>query len=185
MTSKMYIPIILGTARKKRKSELVAKYFFNEVQRKHKEIETEIIDTKDYFEGFTDNEKESQMAKKFSRKMDRADGLMIVTPEYNHGYPGELKLMIDMLYEEYARKPVGLCGVSSGVLGGSRAVEQLRQVFIELRMVPIRTALYFPSVKNLFDEKGDIQDSSYDKKISTFMQELLWYAKVLKEGREK
>lgn len=60
--------------------------------------------------------------------MTRADGLVIVSPEYNHGYPGEMKLMLDQLYKEYNRKPVGICGVSSGALGGARMVEQLRLI---------------------------------------------------------
>lgn len=181
----MYIPIILGTAREGRQSEVAAKYLLKEIKDKYKELEIEIIDVKDYFEGFTDNTKKSEIVRNFSEKISKADGLIIISPEYNHGYPGELKLMLDMLYEEYARKPVGICGVSGGPLGGSRAVEQLRQVTIELSMTPIRRALYFSSVQNLFDEKGNIKDASYSKKISIFMYELLWYARALKEAREK
>ena len=181
----MYIPIILGTAREGRRSASVANYLLKEVKEKSKELETEIIDVKDYFEGFTDDKKESKIVQSFSEKISKADGLIIIVPEYNHGYPGELKLMLDMLYKEYAKKPVGMCGVSNGFLGGSRAIEQLRQVAIEFHMTPIMEAIYFTSVQNLFDENGNIKDESYSKKISVFMQELLWYAKVLKKGREE
>ncbi|MDO8659575.1 MAG: NAD(P)H-dependent oxidoreductase, partial [Candidatus Parcubacteria bacterium] len=121
----------------------------------------------------------------FSEKIIKADGLIIITPEYNHGYPGELKLLLDMLYKEYARKPVGICGVSKGAFGGSRAVEQLKQMAIEFHMTPIREAVYFSFVQSLFNEDGSIKDESYSEKISKFMQEFLWYAKVLKKGREE
>ena len=181
----MYIPIILGTAREGRQSGIVADYLLKKIKEEKKEIETEIIDVKDYFQGFTDNTEQSEIIQRFSEKISKADGLIIVTPEYNHGYPGELKLMLDMLYKEYAKKPVGICGVSKGLLGGSRAVEQLRQVAIEFHMTPIREALYFASIQDLFDENRNIKDASYAKKISIFMQELLWYAKALKEAREK
>ena len=77
-----------------------------------------------------------------------ADGLIVVSPEYNHGYPGPLKEVLDSLYEEYEHKPIGICGAGGG-LGGSRAVEQLRLVAIELKLVPIREALYFPMVWDL------------------------------------
>ena len=94
-------------------------------------------------------------------------------------------MMIDMLYGQYARKPVGFCGVSAGGLGGARAVEQLRLVSIELHMVPIREALYFSSVFDLFDKNGNINDKSYHERANKFLDELTWYAKALKAAREE
>lgn len=182
--SKLYIPIILGTARSGRHSEKAARFVLGEVQ-KISEIETDLIDVRDFIIGITDNSEESGIAKKLAEKITQADGFIIVSPEYNHGYPGELKLMLDTLYEQYGRKPLAICGVSSGGLGGARMVEQLRLVAIEFHMVPIREAIYFSSVKKLFDEKGIIQDQSYEAKIKKMMDELLWYAKALKEARSK
>lgn len=120
----------------------------------------------------------------FSEKVKKADGLIIVSPEYNHGYPGALKNTLDYLYEEYARKPVGICGVSLGGLGGGRMVEQLRLVCVEFHMVPIREAIYFSNIQRLFDKEGKLLDESYLKRIDTFLKELFWYAKVLKWGRQ-
>jgi len=179
----MYIPIILGTARKGRQSEKAANYVLGEVKRAG--LETELIDVRDYGIAATDNTPETPQAKKLSEKITRADGLIVVSPEYNHGYPGELKMMIDMLYAQYAQKPIGFCGVSAGPLGGGRAVEQLRQVAVELHMVPIREAIYFPNVYTLFDEKGNINDKAYAERARKFLEELTWYAKALKKGREK
>jgi len=146
-------------------------------------IDTEFLDVRDYRVAATGQQ--TPTVKAFSEKMTRADGLIIVTPEYNHGYPGELKMMIDMLYKEYNRKPVGICGVSAGALGGARVVEKLRLTAIELQMVPIREAVYFPKIQELFDANGNIKDESYVQGVQIFLEELLWYAKALKEAREK
>lgn len=179
-----YIPIILGTAREGRYSEKVAKFVISEIE-KNTKIETEIIDVRDYILGHTDNTKSSIQAKRLGDKISRADGFIIVSPEYNHGYPGELKMALDMLYEEYARKPMAICGVSMGGLGGARMVEQLRLVSIEFHMVPIREAVYFSGVTNLFDENGNIKDPLYESRIKTLLEELLWYANALKLARLK
>ena len=172
----MYIPIILGTARQGRQSEKVANFMLAETAKAG--LQSEIIDVRDYRIEATDSTGESPQAKKLAEKITKADGLIIVSPEYNHGYPGELKMMLDMLYKEYFSKPVGFCGVSIGILGGSRAVEQLRLVSIEFHMLPIREALYFSTVQNLFDEKGNIKDESYSKRVETFLNELIKYANL-------
>lgn len=179
----MYVPVILGTAREGRQSEKVANFVLGQAKRSG--LETEIVDARDCRIAATDNTEEMLQAKNLEAKITRADGLIIVSPEYNHGYPGELKMMLDMLYEQYFFKPVGLCGVSAGGMGGCRVVEQLRQVVVQLHMVPTSEALYFSNVLNLFDEKGDIKDQSYFGRTKKFLDELVWYAKALKEVRGK
>jgi len=179
----MYIPVILGTARIGRQSEKVANFILEETKKAG--FETELIDVRDLRTDATDNTQASSQAKKLSPKIEKADALIIVSPEYNHGYPGELKMMMDLLYQQYARKPVGFCGVSAGGLGGARAVEQLRQVVIELHMVPIREALYFPVVQNLFDEKSTMKDpGAYKDRVKSFLDELARYANALKPARK-
>jgi len=179
----MNIPVILGTARVGRQSEKVANFILEEVKKAG--IETEIIDVRDLRIEATDNTGNVPQAKRLSPKIEKADAFIIVSPEYNHGYPGELKMMLDLLYDQYAGKPVGFCGVSAGGLGGARVVEQLRQVVIELHMLPIREALYFPAVQNLFDEKGTMKDPvSYKDRIKSFLDELTWYANALKPARK-
>jgi len=174
----MYIPIILGTARQGRQSEKVANFMLQEVVKVG--IESEIIDVRDYPTEVTDNTGNSEQAKKLAEKIKKADSLIVVSPEYNHGYPGELKMMLDLLYKEYFGKPVGICGVSAGALGGARMIEQLRLVSIELHMLPIREALYFGTVQNIFDEDGKIKDESYSKKVQTFLDELMAYTLKLR-----
>ena len=182
----MNIPIILGTAREGRQSEKAANYMLQQAKEANIDseiINTEFLDVRDYRIAATGEQ--TPAAKAFSEKITQADGLIIVSPEYNHGYPGELKMMIDMLYKEYNRKPVGICGVSAGALGGARVVEKLRLVAIELQMVPIREAVYFPKIQELFDENNNITDESYKEKVKTFLDELVLYAKALKIAREE
>ena len=155
----MYIPIILGTAREGRESEKVARFMLEKAEEFG--LSSEIIDVRDYRLAATDNTKTSEQAKRLMELVLRADGLVIVSPEYSHGYPGELKMMLDMLYEEYFGKPVGICGVSSGVFGGARMIEQLWQICICLHMVPIGEVVSFPRVQDLFrrercDKEGGV-----------------------------
>ncbi|MDD3072647.1 MAG: NAD(P)H-dependent oxidoreductase [Candidatus Pacebacteria bacterium] len=173
----MYIPVILGTGREGRRSEKAADFMLKKVLEKG--IESEIIDVKDYGLRFTDGTGESSESKKFAERVKKSNALIIVSPEYNHGYPGELKIMMDMLYKEYAKKPIGFCGVSIGAFGGIRAVEQLRQVAIEFHMLPIRESVYFSNIGKLFDEKGNIKDETYHQKSEVFLSELMGYAEKL------
>jgi NAD(P)H-dependent FMN reductase len=173
----LYIPIILGTAREGRQSEKAARFLLKEAEKTG--IKTELIDVKDFKTDSTDTSKTTEASKILSKKIKEADALIIVTPEYNHSFPGELKLMLDSLYSEYNKKPVDICGVSAGNLGGSRVVEQLRLVCIELQMIPIRSALYFSSIQTLTDNIDQ-----YTERAEKFLDELIWYAKALKFARE-
>ena len=181
----LFIPILLGTGRIGRQSEKVARFVLEEVKRYGK-FQTELIDARSFGLSSTDDTKTTEKAKKFSETMNRADGLIVVSPEYNHGMPGELKMTLDQLYKEYKHKPIGICGVSEGHMGGARMVEQLRLVSIELQMVPIETAVYFFDVENIFDENGKfLKEESYRKRLKSFFDELVWYAIALKSAREK
>lgn len=179
----MYIPVILGTARQGRQSEKAARFILREALAAS--LESEIIDVRDHRIAATDDTGSSPQAQRLAEKVKRADGFIIVSPEYNHGYPGELKMMLDMLFWAYAKKPVGICGVSSGPWGGARVVEQLRQVCLAFHMVPISNAVYFPKVQEIFDENGELKGKSLQGQAQRLLAELIWYAQLLKAAREK
>jgi len=148
----MYIPIILGTAREGRESEKVARFMLEKALAFG--LDSEIIDVRDYRLPATDNTKTSAEAIRLKEVVLKADGLVIVSPEYNHGYPGELKMMLDMLYEEYFGKPVGICGVSSGVFGGARMIEHLVATCVRFYMLPTGEVLYFPRSRSSSTRPG-------------------------------
>ena len=178
----LYIPVILGTARKGRASENVARFVLGEVA-KREGVETELLDIRD-LDLAADDEGESVKDADFSAKMNRADALVVVVPEYNHGYPGLLKHALDSNLKEYIHKAVGLCGVSAGGFGGTRVVQNLLPVLRELGLVTIFWDMNFSGAHRLFDESGNMLDPSYVKRADQFLKELIWMAKVLRHGRE-
>ena len=120
----------------------------------------------------------------FSEKVQRCDALILVVPEYNHGYPGLLKHALDMNLKEYIHKAVGICGVSAGPFGGSRVIENLLPVMRELGLVTIFEDVNFSNVKDVFDEGGALKEEKFVKRVNKFLDELIWMAKSLRHGRE-
>lgn len=182
-TRPLFIPVILGTVRKGRASENVAKFVFGEVQ-KRDGVETELIDIRGL--NFpVDDAGEQIKDPKFSETCQRADGLVLVVPEYNHGYPGMLKHILDSNLKEYIHKAVGICGVSAGGFGGTRVIEALLPVMRELGLVTIFWDGNFSGAQRLFDADGKIRDeATHVKRIDKFLGELVWMSKVLRLGRE-
>jgi NAD(P)H-dependent FMN reductase len=178
----LYVPLILGTARQGRQSEHVAHFVLSEMK-KRPEIETELIDVRE-LKMRLDDAGEEMKDPAFAQKMTRADGLVIVTPEYNHGYPGLLKHALDMCLEEYIHKVVGLVGVSAGPFGGSRVIEQMVQVVRELGLTVTFTDVNFTHVGDAFDEQGNLKEEKYIGRVAKFLNELVWMSRVLRYGRE-
>ena len=178
----LFIPIILGTTRQGRQSEHVARFVFEQTK-KRTDVETELIDVGN-LPMRLDDAGEQMKDPTFSATVERCDGLIIVTPEYNHGYPGLLKHALDMNLEEYIHKAVGICGVSAGQFGGARVIEGLLPVMRELGLVTIFWDVNFGNVQKLFDEQGNLLDQSYVRRLDKFLNELIWMARVLRYGRE-
>src|SRR6266496_503830 len=178
----LFIPVILGTARKGRRSENAARFVFEETK-KLAGVETEFVDICKIPMGL-DDAGEQMKDPAFSELVRRADGLILVVPEYNHGYPGLLKHALDMNLEEYIHKAVGICGVSAGPFGGARVIEALLPVMRELGLVTIFWDVNFGNVQKLFDDQGNLLDQSYVRRLDKFLNELIWMARVLRYGRE-
>ncbi|PIR57717.1 MAG: nadph-dependent fmn reductase, partial [Parcubacteria group bacterium CG10_big_fil_rev_8_21_14_0_10_38_31] len=147
------IKVIVGSTRQSRFSEKPAGWVLEELK-KREGIEAELLDLRDFPMPFFDEAVspamkqgpyQNEVVKKWTGKIAEADGFIIVTPEYNHGYPAVLKNALDYVYAEWNRKAVGF--VSYGSVSGARSVEQLRQVSIELQMAPIRSAIHLPADK--------------------------------------
>src|SRR5258708_148273 len=178
----LFLPIILGTTRQGRASENVARFVFGQLS-KFTGIETELIDIRE-LSLRTDDAAEAVQDPRYQAAMMRADGLVIVAPEYNHGYQGLLKHVLDTCLKEYSHKAVGICGVSAGGLGGARVIENLVPVMRELGLVTIFWDGNFSMAQNLFAESGEIKDESYAGQIDRFLKELIWMSTVLRYGRE-
>lgn len=181
--NELYLPILLGTNRKLRKSEFVARWLLGEMQ-KRPEIETRLFDVADF--ALPHDDYGQEIKEQFPEWRDaivRADGLVIVTPEYNHGYPGALKAVLDLLLKEYIHKAVAFVGVSAGPWGGTRVIEALVPAARELGLTVTFTDLNFPKVQNVFDEEGKLLDLAFETRAVGFLDELVWMSRVLKWGR--
>jgi len=179
----LFIPVILGTVRSGRMSEHAAKLVTSEIE-KRIGVETELIDIAK-MQLSTSDAGEAIKEPGFSGKMERADAIVIVSPEYNHGYSGLLKHVLDSCLKEYIHKAVGIVGVSAGPFGGSRVIQNLLPVMRELGLVTIFWDVNFSSVQAAFSSEGVLLDASYIRRIDKFVKELIWMAKTLRYGREQ
>ena len=192
--------VIIGSTRQNRFSEKPARYIFDELKKKEN-IQVELIDLRDWPLPFYDEvvspavnkgNYSNELGKKWAVKVGEADGYIMVTPEYNHGYSAVLKNALDWVFPEWNGKPVGF--VSYGNAGGARAIEQLRQVVIELQMVPIRSAIHIPTEVYLAvrHEKVPVNPELFKPlregmrgdRVETFFNELINCAKVLKAAND-
>ena len=118
------------------------------------------------------------------RRIGRADAIVVVTPEYNHGYPAPIKALIDSVNAEWQAKPVAFVSYG-GISGGLRAVEQLRLVFAEVHAVAIRDGVSFANVWAQFDAAGKLMaPDAANAAMSTMLARLSWWALALRRARD-
>lgn len=179
----VFLPVILGTARQGRLSEHAARFVFEEVS-KRPDMTTELIDIRN-LRLSSEDAGEAIKDAQFSATVSRADGLILVVPEYNHSFPGLLKHVLDSNLKEYIHKAAGVCGVSAGPFGGARMIQSLLPVLRELGLVSIFWDVYFGSAGKLFDPAtGNITDQAYSGRLKKFVDELIWMARALRFARE-
>ncbi len=174
-----HISILSSSVRNDRKSHRLALYFQNYL-RENKLATTEILDLKEYnFPIFQDTLKTLQNPKEtvldFAAKVKAADGIIVVTPEYNGGYPASLKNAIDLLYEEWKHKPVGIATASNGPFGGSQALISLQFTLWKMRAWTIPAMFSVPAVEKAYGSDGAAVDKpASDSLAAIFVKELLW-----------
>jgi NAD(P)H-dependent FMN reductase len=186
MEEKLVIAVLAGTTRVQRRS-MAAVNYVAEFGRKLGGIEIIVVDPNDFhFPGDGDDPEGKDPA--YTAITQKADAFFVVTPEYNHSFPGSLKRMLDSELDNYTHKPVALAGVSVGGWGGVRAVEALVATVREMGLVVTSKSVYFPRVQDMFDEKGKLRDElkeRYQQNLGDAYAELLWMARALKYARQK
>jgi NAD(P)H-dependent FMN reductase len=184
------IPVLLGTIRAGRRSAHVARLLLGQLEGRG-EVGTALIDLADldlpcmrHRLGEAVDAPSGAIA--LSEKLGRADGLLIVVPEYKNGYPGSLKNALDYLAAGILRrKAIGIATVSSGGFGGLNCLAQLRMVCLAMGGIPIPAALPVSRVEEAFDERGDIRDQKLAARIGPFLDELVWYTEALVRQRRR
>lgn len=172
------IKVILGSTREGRSGRLVADWFMSQTTSFKDKLDFELLDLADWSIPFFNNPVSPAMGgeptgivSNWSKKVAEAGGFIFVTPEYNHGYPAVLKNALDVLYKEWNFKPVSFVSYG-GVSGGIRAIEQLKQVILELKMIPLHEEVNIHYVWQAFEENGEIKDKILEQKAQALLETL-------------
>jgi NAD(P)H-dependent FMN reductase len=186
------IGVIVASVRESRRGEAFAKWLL-ELAKSHANLELELVDLRDwalpaYTYGVqpTAAEKlyvDGSLQSRWAERIRSFDGFIVVTPEYNRGYPGQLKNALDALYQAWNYKPIAWLSYG-GAAGGSRAASQLAQVAVELKMVPLREEVTISLIGLAVDAHGFPTAEFYTKKAQLLLTELGYWTGVLKNGRE-
>lgn len=189
--SKPRIGIILSTTRETRFADRPAQWVLD-IAKARGDADYEIVDLRDFPIPFFDAvgsprfvPQTNEVALKWARKVSELDGYIFVTAEYNRSISGVLKNALDHIYDEPARKPAAFVGY--GAVGAARAVEQLRLMAVELSMVPMKAGVHINMEPLLGMLRGGKDFADYDylaPTVTVMLDELAWYTKTLKVGRE-
>jgi NAD(P)H-dependent FMN reductase len=177
------IAILAGTTRVQRESIKAARYIAN-YGRMLPDVEIIFVDPVDFhFPGDgNDDGPDGGKDPRYSAITEKADAFFIITPEYNHSFPGSLKRMLDSELQTYNHKPVALAGASSGPWGGVRAVEALVLAIREMGLVVLSWDIYFPKVQDMFEADDQIKaefKERYDRNLHRIYAELIWLTRAL------
>lgn len=172
--------VIIGSVRAGRLAPVVADWFLTQARRRH-DLRLDVIDLADLtlpvtLDGTGD-------ADGFTAHLHAADAVVVITPEYNHGYPGYLKIAIDTAFDEWRAKPIGFVSYG-GSAGGERCVEQLRAVFAELEAVTVRETVALVHAESQFATNGKIlRPEQVNARAHAMLDKLLWWTARLQLRR--
>ena len=184
-----HISIISGSVRINRQSHKVA-LFFERYIKKNNLAEVEILDLKAYNfplleERLMYNKNAGPDQKEFSDKIKKSDAVILISPEYNGGYPAAVKNAIDMLVKEWYHKPIGIVTVSSGGFGGVNAMALLQTVLLKIKAVPVTGTFPVTNIDTSFDDDGvPLEKDKTEKRAKAFMDEVLWFAEAFSNMKD-
>jgi len=183
------ITLVLGTAREGRASDMPARWMV-EMLEERDDIALTSVDVRDFqlsrtYEAWNDHE-DNPLVGTWRQIANDSDGFIIMTPEYNHGYPGELKILLDSAFSEYRDKPVMLVGLSGGNFGGARVVDHIKPVLTAMGMRPIGADVHFSSIDETFSDGGEIDTDvvdDYTERVNEAVASLLDHAQQMRSVR--
>ena len=180
-----HIAVLLGTAREGRESEKVATFVMNEL--KNADETATLYDVRGQVPTATAPIwQDGVTPSAWAELARRSDAFIVVSPEYNHSYPGELKMTIDSAFtKEYGRKPVAFVTVSSGSFAGVRVFLKLVDLSMEVGLVPMSVALHIGKVKEAFDSRGIPTDEKMRDRFAKLLAELNDFRQALSTIRDK
>jgi len=188
------VQVIIGTTREGRFSERVARWTMDRLSTRD-DFKVELVDLRDhplpFFDGVsplrTQRDYPRDDVARFGQTIDRADGYIVLSAEYNHGYPAVLKNAMDWTFVEWRRKPISF--IAWGNVGGARVVAQLREVAVEFEMAPLRHAVHIlPEPMIAARQATDAADTSMftslEPRLDLLASDLAWWVHTLAAGRD-
>lgn len=174
------ISIISSSVRNGRNSHRVALYFKNYLEENDianvKIIDLKTLDFPIFEERLKFISEPTEAMLSLADDIKNSDGIIVVTPEYNGGYPASLKNVIDLLYAEWKRKPIGIATVSAGAFAGSQVITSLQFTLWKIGALVVPAMFPVAMIDQTFDENGNPSDrEATDKKAKTFVAELTWW----------
>lgn len=189
------LQVIVGSTRPTRSADKVVPWVVARAEA-HDDLDVEVLDLRDwplpFFQEhmgtigeFSDPTYSDPIVRAWNRKLAEGDAYLIVTAEYNHSVPGQLKNAIDSVFVSFAlrNKPIGFVGYSVGIAAGTRAVEHLALIVIEAEAVPLRNTVLIPFVAEAFDEAGEPKSPATDVALGITLDDLSWFSRALGRAR--
>ncbi len=189
------LQIIVGSTRPTRAADRVFPWIADQAARRG-DFDVEVIDLRDWslpffrehlgtIGDFADPTYSDPIVRAWNAKIAEGDAYLIITPEYNHSVPGELKNAIDSVFVSFAlrNKPVAFVGYSAGIAAGTRAVEHLALIAIEAEAVPLRNTVLIPAVASAFGEDGEPANPATAAALEITLDDLTWWANALAHAR--
>lgn len=186
-----HILVILGSSREHRFGGTVAQWFMRQTELRT-DVTFELADLRDWQHSYfnrakpaaTSDYEDDAEARRWAEVVGRADGFVVVSPEYNYGYPAVLKSALDSVYREWNHKPIAFV-TYGGWDGGVRAMQQLREVSVELQMAPVRTSVVLQFGPRLFNAEGELKDPEMlERQASRMLDDLAWWTYALRAARQ-
>jgi len=184
------VAVIYGSARRNRQGIKAARFVARKLEERGHDVS--LVDTLEFqlpeldlmYKEFAEGEAPDAM-QKVGQILEKADGFIVVSAEYNHSIPSTLKNLLDHFQSEYLYKPSGIVTYSAGPFGGVRALVNLRAILAELGTSSIPSAFPVSQIHSAFNDEGIAQDTAYDDRIIKFLDEFEWYANALRRARSQ
>jgi NAD(P)H-dependent FMN reductase len=184
----MKVVIIVGSVRPGRQSHKIALHLEENLE--ERSIAVDLIDLADHslplLGASTEHSADlPQEIAQLSKRLQTADALLLVTPEYHGSFSGVLKNMLDYFWAEFHKKPIGVVAVSSGKMGGINASTQLQHIILSMGAFPLPLKLLIPEVQTAFDESLQLVNPAIRKSSTQFLDEYLWLADAVYQKKQK
>lgn len=168
------IGVILGSVREGRVGPVVADWVMSKGA-DNDAVALELIDLADW--DFPADYAKTDVTKRWGALIESLDAIIVVTSEYNHGYPPVVKTALDALKYEWRGKPIGFVAYG-GLAGGRLAVEQLRLVAIELHLLPVRQSVGFPQIRKLVARGEGLDNELVSDHLQSLFDELSYWVRA-------